>query len=119
MCTAYVQSPRIPIRTGTKVFVKASLDGTHQGSIFGRGVVTNLEITGQVEGYVTATVTIKADGQLYLPNDLQGTFGGLQSLTHTTTGTTTTYTSTSLHNKAVITPLTGGKHRHLRLLSLS
>ena len=91
-----------PIRTGTKVFIKASLDGTHQGSIFGRGVVTNLEITGQVEGYITAIVTIKADGQLYLPSDLQGTFGGLKSLTHTTTGTTTTYTSTSLHNKAVM-----------------
>jgi hypothetical protein len=94
-----------PLRKGQKVLVKAQM-GTivfdaHQSTLFGRGVVTNIEYTGNAEGFATANITIKADGPLYLPADLQGTFADPGYFELLTTGTTTVVSSTSLFNKAI------------------
>jgi hypothetical protein len=92
-----------PLRKGQKVLVKAQM-GTivfdaHQSTLFGRGVVTNIEYTGNAEGFATANITIKADGPLYLPNDLQDTFADPGYYEVTTSGTTSVISSVSIFDK--------------------
>jgi hypothetical protein len=94
-----------PIVQGIKVLIKAQLGNVsgsaHQSTLFGRGIVTSVEITGAAEGYGTAAVTIKADGPLYLPADLQNTFFAPGYYELLTTGSTTTISTADLLNKSV------------------
>ena len=88
-----------PIKKGTKVLVKGTFDGTHQGSFFGRGVITSVEITGGAEGVLTANMTIKADGDLFLPADLVTTWTEGKRYEYTTTGSTSYIEATELYLK--------------------
>ena len=89
-----------PLRKGSKIIIKGAIDG-YAGNFFGQAVITAIEFTGAAEGFLTANVTIKADGPLYLPPDLETGWDQPGYFEKLTTGTTTTLTDAALFQKTI------------------